>query len=337
MRDTRAWIAVLGLLAGCFSANRPLDSTKTGNPPVIDSDRVALKVGSDEVHVIGEPGAIMPGGATVEVTNLSSGDVQQTMSASDGSFDLRVDGSANDAFSVRARDDDEVSVAVYVVRGSAAVSLSCDQRNTLAGDLLHRAADGADRACSSDADCAAVLPQASCYTQCEYAYVSAAGRSEIEQAERDVAAGLCANYTKDGCSVAVLDCATPTAPLCLMGRCGSFSRTPPDVPPSCNQLELVAGRRHSEALDAADKSCTSDADCEVASSLVTCRDDCAFESPVASRGRAAFDAAIADINAEECASFAAMGCMAPAPARECPDSGWLVVCVQSQCTLAGSQ
>ena len=97
----RIWLLVAAL-AACTDAHGPREGTQTGNPPVLDRGKVKLEVGADEVHVTGEPGAAAPGGATIEITNLTTGKMTDGKAAADGSFDVRVDGSLDDAFVVRA-------------------------------------------------------------------------------------------------------------------------------------------------------------------------------------------------------------------------------------------
>lgn len=228
------WIAAGSLLAACFQANKPLDSTQTGNPPVIDTARVALYLTSDELRVIGEPGAVDPGGAKVEVTNLRTGKSFTTQAADDGSFDVEVAGSETDAYGVRAKSEGRASAPVFVIRGNAAVgdgrdgSLSCEQRNTLAGELLTQAAKTADRSCKADTDCAAIVAGASCYAPaCWFAYVSERGNDEIEGVSREIDANLCADYETDSCSHPLPKCATPPAAVCAMGQCTSAVATAP--------------------------------------------------------------------------------------------------------------
>ncbi|HKU42221.1 MAG TPA: hypothetical protein VJR89_28880 [Polyangiales bacterium] len=324
--STRA-LAVAGcaLLVACFSANKPLDSTQTGNPPVIDTQRVGLHVRSDSVHVVGEPGAVEPGGVIVEVTNLDSGAVTRTKAASDGSFDVAVDGSPYAVFSVRARDGGDVSSTVYVLRGTAAVgdgqggALSCEQRNSLAGSLIEQITTSADRYCNRDADCTAMPRVASCYASCDYAFVSRAGAVEIKEAISDIdeGMGLCSRYASDGCEHPKPSCEPAPAALCLMNVCQSAAPSgPPEGPPSCQQLQLQAGQAFSFAVDAADTSCSSDRDCELVATRVTCRDACEYATPMARAGREAFEAAVAAINDDQCRSFERDACTAP-PTTSC--------------------
>ena len=97
----RIWL-LAAALAACTNVHGPKEGTQTGNPPVLDRGRVTLEVSADEVHITGKPGAAAPGGATIEITNLTTGKVIEGTAAADGSFDVRVDGSLDDAFVVRA-------------------------------------------------------------------------------------------------------------------------------------------------------------------------------------------------------------------------------------------
>ncbi|HKP64958.1 MAG TPA: carboxypeptidase-like regulatory domain-containing protein [Polyangiales bacterium] len=336
-------IVLGGLVAACFSANRPLDSTQTGNPPVIKTDRVALHLSSSDVRVIGEPGAVEPGGAKVEVINLTTGMSFTTQAAPDGSFDVEVSGSANDAYSVRAKAGSKTSSPVFVIRGTAAVgdgtdgSLSCQQRYSLAGELLKQASEAADRSCNVDADCEALLAEASCYVSgCVYAYVSERGRTQIERVSRDIDANLCAEYAADGCTHTQTQCMPPAAAVCQMGQCGTGA---PDVPqepePSCNSLSLRAGKLLDDAHHAADQSCMVDSDCVREQVRLSCREDCTFVVGFSQAGAAQFESAYRKIEAEECSQFKALGCRATEP--DCEESQYDIACVQNVCTTRPRQ
>src|SRR5262245_42712958 len=94
-----ALLCALGLM-GCASAHGPKDSTETGNPPVIDpkvdTGRIALVVRATGVHITGDAGAVTPGRAEVEITDVVSGEVTKVTAKADGSFDAQVNGSQDD-------------------------------------------------------------------------------------------------------------------------------------------------------------------------------------------------------------------------------------------------
>jgi hypothetical protein len=225
-----------------------------------------------------------------------------------------------------------------VIRGTAAVgdghdgSLSCEQRNALAGELLSRAAEDADRSCAVDADCAPVVARASCYApRCSYAYVSERGRGEIERVSRDIDANLCADYEADACSHPLPKCMQPPAAVCLMGHCASTAPAATEEPaPSCNGWALKAGKRFNDAFQAADRSCMVDADCTRAPLRVSCREDCPLVEGLSQAGLDSLEAALLDIEAQECSEFEALGCRASVPT--CDTSDLEIGCIQNVCT-----
>ena len=117
--------AALVLLAACSDSHGdgeegaglgPKNSTETGNPPVIDLGRIALAMERDQLHLVGQPRAVMPGSAELEVERLATGDVQSGRAERDGSFDLVVDGTLADSYRLRARTRGvtQASKAAYV-------------------------------------------------------------------------------------------------------------------------------------------------------------------------------------------------------------------------------
>ena len=89
------------LVVGCGAASDSLDSTDTGNPPVIRAQELRLAASSAGVVVSGEPGAVTPG-AEVEVVNVTTGASETTTAASDGSFEVELTGTLDHEYSVRA-------------------------------------------------------------------------------------------------------------------------------------------------------------------------------------------------------------------------------------------
>jgi hypothetical protein len=322
------------LIAGCFSANTLLDGTQTGNPPVIRTERVSVQLTNLNAHVIGKPGTVSPDGATVEITNLVTGETSTTQAADDGSFDTLV-GFGSDSYSVRAKLGSQSSSPVFVARGTAAIgdgrdqSLSCEQRNALAGQLLTDAVDNADRSCAHDSDCKPAVARASCYQpNCWFAYASVRGRGEIERVSRDVDANLCAEYDADGCSHPLPKCAEPSAAVCRMGKCAPSQ--PQESADSCNNLGLEAAKRFDDAIQTADRSCNDVGDCIVSSIRVSCGKDCPLGEAFSQAGLDSLYAALRDIEGRECSAFDARGCKSSQPI--CGDQDIAVACLKHVCT-----
>ena len=99
----------------------------------------------------------------------------------------------------------------------------------------------------------------------------------------------------------------------------------------CASRASEAHRKVSEAIEASDLTCATDEDCIVAGQETNCWSGC-FGAAISTLGKSSVDAAVADINANECANFE----------HECPGE-YLVadfslpddysICVESKCRL----
>jgi heat shock protein HslJ len=99
----QGWLpALLALsLLGPIGIGCGAGSTDTGNPPVIIGQKLRLAESDLGVIVIGEPGAVTAG-AQVEVVNVSTNRSQTTTAASNGSFEVEIEGTLEDEYRVRA-------------------------------------------------------------------------------------------------------------------------------------------------------------------------------------------------------------------------------------------
>jgi hypothetical protein len=224
---------------GCSASVKPDISTETGNPPVIDSSKIALVVTRDEVHVQGDAGAIMPPEAEVEITIVRTQDVTIGEVEDDGSFDVPVEATFDDVFEVRALLDGERSDVVIVDRGGAMVgegsggsSLSCEQQLLVAGTVLDSAMTAADRSCEIDADCMLFVNEDTCAKDCSYAFVSEAGLQSLRDTAASVDDAVCATFVEDGCELqAPLTCVQGSIGTCNAGQCER--REPPSCEDDC--------------------------------------------------------------------------------------------------------
>jgi 2-phospho-L-lactate guanylyltransferase (CobY/MobA/RfbA family) len=310
----RLWLstAVLAVsLSACFGTHGPVDSTETGNPPVIDSRRVALEISADAVHVMGKKGAVTPGGASIEVTDLATGAVTKGKANADGSFDVKVSGAPNDAFTVSVSAGGVSSKIVYVVQGGSAVggangSLSCQQREDLAAAQLAAIGQDVAAGCTTAQDCEVVTPSISCAQPCANLTVSKQGKAQLAAASRSIDDGLCASYVQDGCPAMQTQsfCNIVQAVKCSAGQCLRMGQ---QAALSCQEREQMAADQLATAIDAADKSCKTDSDCVSVPTVNVCHDAC---GPVAvsQAGKATIDAAVASVNGGVCNGFMSDGC-----------------------------
>ena len=81
-----------GVLSHCGGATQPELGTETGNPPVVEQRKIQLVTHPAGVELIAAPGAVSPG-ASVRLTNRSTGDFAEGTAEQDGSARLNVSGS----------------------------------------------------------------------------------------------------------------------------------------------------------------------------------------------------------------------------------------------------
>lgn len=294
--------AMLVLAIGCTESFRPDVSTETGNPPIIDSDKVALVVTSDEVHVQGEPGAVTPPEGEIEVTILRNQEVARGPVAGDGSFDVEVDATLDDVFEVRAVNGEQRSRPVIVLRGGAQVGegdggvLSCEQKSEYAREAVQQAIANADRSCETTDDCQIASPDSACFAGCGFDYVSADGQASISAVVAALDNGFCADF-EDGCDRIIPPCVPPEPGECHNGQCypaGEFGEivdggaacdacltsdfswritgagTLPALP--SQDVYTVSGCGTFDRVSAAGERCSSEVPCEGSADVATMRE-----------------------------------------------------------------
>jgi hypothetical protein len=217
-------LCLLAAISSCTSTHTP-GSTETGNPPVIDASKISLVVSMDEARIVGQPGAVTPGGSEVTVTPVGSDMVTIFKSQPDGSFDVPVGMNADTVIELRAGEDE--SKTVYVTTGGASVGtgdggeLSCVQRDQLASQVIVSAIDSADTRCTVDTDCVQVSTSTLCRDTCGEHYFGKNGIAAIEAAVRSADLEFCMGFASAGCMRTIPPCIPPgTGPLkCMDGMC----------------------------------------------------------------------------------------------------------------------
>ena len=326
-------LALLGLCtaAACLKTYGEA-STETGNPPVIDPLKVALEVRTDEVHAVGKPHAVTPGGIEIEIRLIGSKTIKRGPVASNGSFDVKVNSAPDAAFEAVAVAGDEVSNAVYLLRDGSTVgdassnSLSCDQRIELAKREVDLAIQSADTSCTTDSDCTFMGPVLnSCYFSCASAVASTMGMEAINASLDEIDSGLCAQFESDGCGVGVLPCpAPPLAAVCSKGTCIDSAVL------SCDQRVEMAKTEINAAAQQADKSCQSDSDCGSMELSMDCYTSCDYV--VASQaGLDAVNATFESLDQGVCKDWSSSGCPTAIVSCAVPTSPDAVTCFNGFC------
>lgn len=94
----------LTLGCGAQSDTSNIDSTDTGNPPVVSEQKLRVEASDSGVTVAGEAGAV-PARAAIEVTNVATEQSETTTAAADGSFEVELEGTLDDEYRVKVEVD----------------------------------------------------------------------------------------------------------------------------------------------------------------------------------------------------------------------------------------
>jgi len=202
---------------GCYGTSDDTASTETGNPPVVAS-AIALVDRDGEAHVVGDPGAIDPGGAEVEVMNLGSGERARTASEQDGSFEVLAPGTLDDSYRVRLVGHPNTRVLTVTRSDVSSTRLSCLDDADYAALLLDDTFEAADNSCADVSDCNAGQIDFLCGVWCARP-VSVSGQQDLEGAAALAEEQICAS----GCNVGFACGTSVQQPgvilACRSGRC----------------------------------------------------------------------------------------------------------------------
>ena len=319
------------LLGHCGGATQ--QATETGNPPGVSEQKLHILLRDTGVEVVGDAGAV-GAGATVNVTNRSSGDHGQVVAKVDGSFDIVVPGSLQDEYEVTVSNGSttqtvRISASTNGLSTDTSTDLSSASCASLEKTLTQHVTAGfaaGDKSCQSDGDCAYADWQVACYSGCDGTFLSvAAAYPQVTDAGTGGATGVEATRATVEQDI---------TPICnaLSSRCGTGSPAACPPPPdpfeaecyaracrpanidalTCNDLSGKAASHASDLLARAPRACTSDADCALVSNAVRCVAGCGYR--VQSVNVSAVEAGQASVRrAEEyfCSRFENKPCPAP--------------------------
>lgn len=307
-------LAVAPLLSHCGDAAGY--GTETGNPPKLEEKQLYLEVAAGGIRVVGTPGAIAPPGASVRVTNVTTGASVETTAAIDGSLDVVIAGEPGDELEVTVssggQETSERLSFGEIGRRTDLSQVSCDGLEATLAQTASDVFDSADAACDVDVDCVFAESEtaAPCYYECSTHVLSRAGLTFASSQGQQQTAPLCAAL--EGCirpDFEQCSSVSPGLPTCVAGRCEAVAR----VPPTCDELLESAETRRSQLRAEADKACVRDADCGLARVGVRCLADCGRSvEGVAVSAVAALEARVRDdVDSTYCAVAVGYGCNEP--------------------------
>jgi hypothetical protein len=327
------------LLGHCGGAAEP--GTETGNPPVVEQQKLHIVLGDTGVQVLGDAGAVTPG-ANVTVTNRTTGAHIAATARADGSISVVVPGSVQDEYEVTVSNGsgtqtvgltatngpdrgDPTGTNGTTTNGTGTNSIASDAEltsascNTLENTLGQRVADGfssASTACSSDSDCVYSGWGVGCYFQCGSSFLSVNGASlaqtQIERVTAPVCNELASRCAREAPQPCIGDAVS--IPECADGVCRGLELGAL----SCNDLGNRAATRLASTIEASDHSCTTDADCTLFEPNLSCASHCnGFPSVVALSALPALNESVGQLENQFCTTFQRRSCPGPF-ALPCP-------------------
>jgi hypothetical protein len=213
---------------GATNATEPV--TETGNPPAIVQQKLSIVANGTGVELRGDAGAVTPG-ATVTVTNRTTGEHAEAIAPADGSVSVVVAGSLQDEYEVKVSNASGTqTLQVFSDPNGNVVesgTLSCQDLTDKVGDRTNQARMRASRTCTSDDDCTFVSWSLECVPDCDNRYDSVASiaADQFNAEIRNVESAFCDDFQGRDCFVLGVPCSipagadAPTHPACVAGQC----------------------------------------------------------------------------------------------------------------------
>lgn len=307
-------LATAPLLSHCGEAAG--FGTETGNPPQLEQMKLYLEIVPDGIRVVGAPGAVAPPGASVRVTNVSTGASVSVVAGADGSIDVVVPGDGDDEFEVTVtsggREASERVSFGAVLRRSDLSALSCSALESTVYQAVGDVLRSADVACTVDVDCVFVghAGASRCYPSCASSALSRDGADFAASEGERVTGAACAAL--DACDLVPppsCDPPLPLLPLCVAGRCEAVDSTSL----ACDDFLAAVEARRAQLRARAPKACSVDDDCGLARVPTRCTADCGriYEGVAVDAVEATESAVRDEIDVTYCEPATAQGCVIP--------------------------
>jgi hypothetical protein len=320
--------------------------TETGNPPVVEQQKLHVLLRDTGVEVVGDAGAISPG-ASVRVTNRTTGESAEASARADGSVNVVVPGSLQDEYEVTVSNgsgSQTVLVRAQTSGGSvdagsgppgdtadaaAGPPGACTSlRETLATRVSAKFAN-MDKTCQRDEDCVFMSTDSSCYASCESVLGSLSGSNARASAAvlLDIAP-LCNEFDSLHCETPRLTCPSGYPTVVCNGTCAEVDAL------SCDELTARAAVRRTTVVNDASRTCSRDADCALAQADIRCVASCGNFQSVASSALEGLRRSIAGTEGHYCSTMEARACPGPiALPCEPPLAAPRATCNAGQCEV----
>jgi hypothetical protein len=308
--------------------------TETGNPPVVEQQKLHVVLRDTGVEVVGDAGAVSPG-ASVRVTNRTTGESAEASAHADGSVSIVVPGSLQDEYELTVSNgggSQTVQVSAQTSgdiadAGSGPTSACTALRQTLAARVSAGFAN-VDKTCQRDEECVFTSSDSSCYTSCPSVIASRSGARAASAAVGQDIAPLCNEFDNQHCETPTLTCVSGYPVLVCNGICTNIGTL------SCDELPARAAARVASLVNDASRACSRDDDCALAQADIRCVPSCGNFQSVAASAREGLERSIAATQGLYCGAAESRGCPAPTP-LPCPPprEGPQATCNAGQCEV----
>jgi hypothetical protein len=274
--------------------------TETGNPPVVEQQKLHIVLGDRGVQVVGDAGAVSPG-ASVRVTNRTTGAHVEATARADGSINVVVPGSLQDEYEVTVSNGAGTQTVQVTAQtsgvdgasgaagegGSADTGSSAGAAGTamigppgpdplvcrsLQQALSARVTAGfasVGKTCQRDEECVFTNINAGCFSSCEGAIASLSGADAARATIAQDIEPLCNELSNQQCEVERPACADVlTFMSCNHEVCDKLGNL------SCDDLPTRGAARARNAVNDASRACSRDSDCALAQADIRCAASC---------------------------------------------------------------
>lgn len=322
------------LLGRCGGAAE--HSTETGNPPVVERQKLHVVLHDTGVEVVGDAGAVSPG-ANVRVTNRNTGETAEAIARTDGSVNIVVPGSPQDEYEVTVSNgsgSQTVQVSAQTGgdtadAGGSAPSGTCSAlRETLAARVSAGFAN-VDKTCQRDEECLFTRTDSGCYSSCESVIASSSGAQAARAAVVQDIAPLCSEFDNQLCETPDFACNLGSPVLVCKGTCSPLDTL------GCDEVPTRSAARVTTLINDAARTCSRDDDCTLAQANLRCVSSCGNVHGVALSALEDLQRRIAETESRYCGAAESMGCPGPVELPCTPPSGTpQATCNAGQCEVA---
>jgi hypothetical protein len=319
--------------------------TETGNPPVVEQQKLHVLLRDTGVEVVGDVGAVSPG-ARVRVTNRTTGESAEATARADGSVSIVVQGSVQDEYEVTVSNgsgSQTVQVRAQTSGGMADAGSGPDTdmadpgggppsdcaalQETLAARVSAGFAN-VDKTCQRDEDCLFISTTIACYSSCPSVIASRSGAQAASAAVAPDLAPLCNEFDSKHCETPSLACVSGSPTLVCNGTCTEVDRL------SCDDLSARTAGRLATVLNDAARTCSQDSDCALAQTDIRCVPSCGNFEGVASSALQGLQRSIAETEGFYCGQQESRGCPGPVELPCTPPVGTpQATCYAGQCKV----